>query len=97
MAGFRNGSFQVLVATDVAARGLDISDVQLVIQVRPQTFISELDGPGYEERKEKIQGLDTHPGLRASCLLHASKVSNGVGTNYLVKQRYSTAVRNSHM
>ncbi|KAJ3690666.1 hypothetical protein LUZ61_019830 [Rhynchospora tenuis] len=32
LAGFRSGRFQVLVATNVAARGLDISDVQLVIQ-----------------------------------------------------------------
>ncbi|KAK9813646.1 hypothetical protein WJX73_001432 [Symbiochloris irregularis] len=32
LAGFRKGQFQVLVATDVAARGLDISGVELVLQ-----------------------------------------------------------------
>ncbi|KAL1347905.1 hypothetical protein AAHE18_07G040200 [Arachis hypogaea] len=32
LAGFRNGHFNVLVATDVASRGLDIPNVDLVIQ-----------------------------------------------------------------
>lgn len=33
--GFRNGLFKCLIATDVAARGLDIEDVGLVIQTQP--------------------------------------------------------------
>ncbi|KAG1360656.1 DEAD-box ATP-dependent RNA helicase 7 [Cocos nucifera] len=35
LAGFRSGRFLVLVATNVAARGLDIHDVQLIIQCEP--------------------------------------------------------------
>ena len=31
--GFREGKFPVLVATDVAARGLDIPNVELIVQV----------------------------------------------------------------
>eukprot|EP00178_Gracilaria_changii_P024251 TRINITY_DN730_c0_g3_i1.p1 TRINITY_DN730_c0_g3~~TRINITY_DN730_c0_g3_i1.p1 ORF type:complete len:806 (-),score=115.38 TRINITY_DN730_c0_g3_i1:12096-14513(-) len=34
LSQFRNGRFQVLVATDVAARGLDISGVDVVVQYR---------------------------------------------------------------
>lgn len=35
LAGFRGGQFNVLVATDVAARGLDINGVELVLQIEP--------------------------------------------------------------
>ena len=35
LAAFRAGAFNVLVATDVAARGIDIKDVDLVIQFQP--------------------------------------------------------------
>lgn len=45
LAHFRKGRFQVLVATDVAARGLDISGVDVVVQYRlPQ------DGDSYIHR-----------------------------------------------
>lgn len=35
LKGFRNGHFEVLVATNVAARGLDIPEVDLVVQCSP--------------------------------------------------------------
>ncbi|KAK4749693.1 hypothetical protein SAY87_027142 [Trapa incisa] len=35
LSGFRTGKFTTLVATNVAARGLDINDVQLIIQCEP--------------------------------------------------------------
>ncbi|XVF09724.1 hypothetical protein REPUB_Repub07fG0120100 [Reevesia pubescens] len=35
LKGFRSGNFMTLVATNVAARGLDINDVQLIIQCEP--------------------------------------------------------------
>ncbi|KAL6113225.1 ddx21 [Pungitius sinensis] len=35
LRGFRNGAFEVLVATNVAARGLDIPEVDLVVQCSP--------------------------------------------------------------
>lgn len=50
LAGFRSGKFPVLVATDVAARGLDISGVELVVQCEPpkdpETYIHR-SGTGY--------------------------------------------------
>jgi superfamily II DNA/RNA helicase len=31
LAGFKNGTFRVLVATDIAARGIDVTDIELVV------------------------------------------------------------------
>ena len=35
LEGFKAGKFAVLAATDVAARGLDINGIELVLMVRP--------------------------------------------------------------
>ncbi|MGP9695186.1 DEAD/DEAH box helicase [Brachybacterium sp. AOP25-B2-12] len=41
LAGFRAGGFDTLVATDVAARGLHIDDVSMVIHVDPSDDVKE--------------------------------------------------------
>ncbi|KFK27951.1 hypothetical protein AALP_AA8G452500 [Arabis alpina] len=41
LAGFRKGKFNTLVATNVAARGLDINDVQLIIQCEPPRDVED--------------------------------------------------------
>ncbi|GAW81511.1 ATP-dependent helicase [Plasmodium gonderi] len=38
MQRFRQGMFQILIATDIAARGLDISNVDLVVQCFPPNY-----------------------------------------------------------
>ena len=59
LEGFKSGRFPVLVATDVAARGLDISGVELVVQVQLMTAMHrfQLFGP---------------PGtILGTCMMHA--------------------------
>uniref|UniRef100_A0A8C2MG16 RNA helicase n=1 Tax=Cricetulus griseus TaxID=10029 RepID=A0A8C2MG16_CRIGR len=58
LKGFRNGSFGVLVATKVAARGLDIPEVDLVVQSCPpkdvESYIHRLGwtGRAWKDREE---------------------------------------------
>lgn len=42
LQGFRDGKFRCLVATDVAARGLDIPEIDLVVQCEPPRDIDSL-------------------------------------------------------
>jgi len=55
--GFRKGRFPVLICTDVAARGLDIEDVKLVIQLEPpsdaETYIHRSGRTGRAGNKGK--------------------------------------------
>jgi ATP-dependent RNA helicase RhlE len=53
LKGFRNGHFEVLVATDIAARGLDIADVSHVINYdvpqHPEDYIHRIGRTGRAE------------------------------------------------
>ena len=53
LAGFRNGKYEVLVATDIAARGLDISNVSHVINYdvpqHPEDYIHRIGRTGRAE------------------------------------------------
>ena len=53
LQGFRNGKFEVLVATDIAARGLDIADVSHVINYdvpqHPEDYIHRIGRTGRAE------------------------------------------------
>ncbi|CAI9260973.1 unnamed protein product [Lactuca saligna] len=79
LAGFRSGKFMTLVATNVAARGLDINDVQLIIQCEPprdvEDYIHRSGRTGragnsgvaitlYEPRKSNISKLEREAGVK---------------------------------
>jgi ATP-dependent RNA helicase RhlE len=55
LRGFRDGRFEVLVATDIAARGLDIADVSHVINYdvpqHPEDYIHRIGRTGRMENK----------------------------------------------
>ena len=55
LEGFRRGTYQCLVATDVAARGIDIPHVPLVVQYQPphssETFIHRTGRTGRAGRE----------------------------------------------
>ncbi|XP_076934379.1 DEAD-box ATP-dependent RNA helicase 7-like [Bidens hawaiensis] len=76
---FRTGKFMTLVATNVAARGLDINDVQLIIQCEPprdvEDYIHRSGRTGragktgvaitlYEPRKANISKLEREAGVK---------------------------------
>ncbi|ELW65741.1 Nucleolar RNA helicase 2 [Tupaia chinensis] len=68
LKGFRNGNFGVLVATNVAARGLDIPEVDLVVQCSPPKGIKfkRIGVPSATEiikasSKDAIRLLDSVP------------------------------------
>ncbi|KAK9060936.1 hypothetical protein SSX86_018116 [Deinandra increscens subsp. villosa] len=79
LAGFRTGKFMTLVATNVAARGLDINNVQLIIQCEPprevEDYIHRSGRTGragktgvaitlYEPRKANISKLEREAGVK---------------------------------
>jgi len=55
MRGFREGSFDVLVATDIAARGIDVSGVSHVINfdvpTTPEAYLHRIGRTGRSERE----------------------------------------------
>ena len=54
LAAFRSGAFPVLVATDVAARGIDISDIDMVVNydvpMRAEDYVHRIGRTGRAER-----------------------------------------------
>jgi superfamily II DNA/RNA helicase len=61
LAAFRRGEFPVLVATDVAARGLDITDIDLVVNfdvpMHAEDYVHRIGRTGRAERTGKAATL----------------------------------------
>ncbi|CAA2962995.1 DEAD-box ATP-dependent RNA helicase 7 [Olea europaea subsp. europaea] len=79
LSGFRSGKFSTLVATNVAARGLDIDDVQLIIQCEPprdvEAYIHRSGRTGragktgvavmlYDPRKSSFSRIERESGVK---------------------------------
>ncbi|XP_050919547.1 DEAD-box ATP-dependent RNA helicase 7 [Lathyrus oleraceus] len=79
LKGFRSGKFLTLVATNVAARGLDINDVQLIIQCEPprdvEAYIHRSGRTGragntgvavmlYDPRRSNISKIERETGIK---------------------------------
>ncbi|KAI4351866.1 hypothetical protein L6164_006171 [Bauhinia variegata] len=79
LSGFRSGKFMILVATNVAARGLDINDVQLIIQCEPprdvEAYIHRSGRTGragnsgvavmlYDPRRSNVSKIERESGVK---------------------------------
>jgi superfamily II DNA/RNA helicase len=63
LGAFRRGEFSMLVATDVASRGLDITDIDLVVNfdvpMHPEDYVHRIGRTGRHERSGKAVTLVT--------------------------------------
>src|SRR5579859_7153565 len=91
MISFKGGSVPLLVATDVAARGLDISGISHVINydvpVSPDVYVHRIGRTGrvgrsgraitfYEPRQRKeIEAIDKHAGVRLAPWVKDARVA----------------------
>ncbi len=92
--GFRSGQYQVLVATDIAARGIDVSRVSHVINydipATPDAYIHRIGRTGRAARTGDaytlVTGEDTHI-VRAICRVLGSDIERRTieGFNYGVQ------------
>jgi ATP-independent RNA helicase DbpA len=64
MALFRNGSYRILVATDIAARGLDIASLELVVNFdlppQPEVYVHRIGRTGRAGKKGQSVSLATN-------------------------------------
>lgn len=76
LAAFRKGTLRCIVATDVAARGLDIKGVDLVIQTQPPcgNFSGRADVDTYVHRS----GRTGRAGAKGTCITLFTRAQEGI-------------------
>jgi ATP-dependent RNA helicase RhlE len=78
LRGFRDGRFEVLVATDIAARGLDIADVSHVVNYdvpqHPEDYIHRIGRTGRMEAKG-----DAYTLMVAEDVRHVNSIERFIG------------------
>ena len=82
MNGFKNGNFEILVATDVAARGIDVSDVDIVfnfdIPQDPEYYVHRIGRTGRAGKEglsfTLIQGRNQYSELMGIARFTKSKI-----------------------
>ena len=91
MISFKNGAVPILVATDVASRGLDISGISHVINydvpTSPDVYVHRIGRTGrvgrsgraitfYESRQQRdVQAIENHAGVKLSPWVKDAKVA----------------------
>lgn len=76
MNGFKTGKYQVLVATDIAARGIDVAHVSHVINydmpATPETYIHRIGRTGRAERSGQAFSLVTREDKKMVKAIHGT-------------------------
>ena len=80
LQGFRDGSFNIIVATDIAARGLDISGVTHVINYRvpenPEDYVHRIGRTGRAQQEGD-----------AFTILTADELENAAAVEHFIDQK----------
>ena len=80
MNGFKNGKYQVLVATDIAARGIDVANVSHVINYdmpsTPETYVHRIGRTGRATRHGEAFTLITRDDRQMVQAIHRAIGSN---------------------
>lgn len=90
LAGFRQGAFPVLVATDVAARGLHIDDVTMVVHVDPSDDVKE-----YVHRSGRTARAGAAGSVVTLALPHQTRQARRILGEAEVEPRWAEDVENA--